>query len=65
MQGSDLYKTTDGGATWIVVKKNIFSIYESGAIDLYFRNEKDGLASNVKIYRTSNGGIHMEKKSRH
>jgi len=54
--GTDLYKTNDGGITWSVVKKDIFSNYQSGAIDLYFRNEQDGFVLGGSVYHTTNGG---------
>jgi photosystem II stability/assembly factor-like uncharacterized protein len=54
--GTDLYKTSDGSLTWSIVKKNIFSNYEVGAIDLYFRNEKDGFVLSAGVYHTTDGG---------
>ena len=55
--GTDLYKTADGGTTWTLVQKNIFSDYQSGATDLYFRNEHDGFVLGGSVYHTTDGGI--------
>lgn len=57
--GCDLYKTENGGNTWQIVNKNIFSnYYNDYAADLYFKNEQEGfvLGGDGGIYHTTNGG---------
>jgi len=57
--GCDLYKTENGGNTWQIVNKNIFSnYYYDYAADLYFKSEQEGfvLGGVGSIYHTTNGG---------
>jgi len=56
--GCDLYKTENGGVTWNVVSKNIFSnYYDDRAANLYFKNDREGFVLGPHgIYHTKDGG---------
>lgn len=58
--GCALYKTSDGGNSWLMINKNIFqnlNVADQGS-NLYFRNNEEGFcAGREGIYHTKDGGI--------
>jgi photosystem II stability/assembly factor-like uncharacterized protein len=53
-----VYKTTDGGMTWINVMEESDDLAFSGLDAVSFLDEKNGLAvGNMRIYSTDDGGI--------
>ena len=56
--GCDLYKTKNGGVTWSVVSKNIFSNYrDDNGMNLHFTNEQKGFVLGPRgVYHTNDGG---------
>ncbi|WP_298420141.1 YCF48-related protein [uncultured Kordia sp.] len=58
----NIYKTTDGGASWA----HIASGFTDGFADIHFINEQEGyLLSRNKIYKTINGGVSWNLEYEH